>query len=305
MTHRLASVSAAIAFALVAIGAAGTAHAQAWVSDQGALDLDLDYNLGISDKVVADKGPDFKDAGSTTHQFTLGAAYTPIQHLAVEASLPLVLLKYTGNKTLYPHGPLAKYDDGNTHATLTDLRAGVRYGILEDPLALSVHVAGSIPVADYATVGNTVAGRHLKQLHLGASVGKFFGESSYANVTYEFSLVEKYDANADTKKYGQNHSDLAVTLGHFFLLQKLNVHVDFNGHWTHGGFEFSQFGTAPADVLAFHDPVLDEDQMLVGGGVGYQLSNKLAVNIGGRLFVSGRNTQNASVFALGFAYSPL
>ena len=92
-----ASFAFVVASACVALGAAGRdARAQAWVDDKGSLGFSLDYNLGISDKVVVDKGNDFPDAGSTTHEFTLGAEYVPVQHLAVDVGLPLVLIEYTG-----------------------------------------------------------------------------------------------------------------------------------------------------------------------------------------------------------------
>jgi hypothetical protein len=55
----------------------------------------------------------------------------------------------------------------------------------------------------------------------------------------------------------------------------------------------------------YHDAILKEDIILVGGGVGYQISNSLGITMSARLFVAGANTQNASVLALGVAWSPL
>jgi hypothetical protein len=275
------------------------------VGDKGALELSLDYNLGISDKIVEDKGPDFTNAGTTTHQLTLGGEYVPVTGLAVSVGLPLVLLKYTGDKTVYPHPGGGSYDDGSTHATLTDLRAGVRYQVLEEPFALTPHVAVSIPVADYETVGNTVAGRHLKALHLGLGIGRVFGEATYVHLLYEFSLVEKYDRTADTKKIGQDRSDLSFTIGHKLLDQRLDLHVDANARLAHGGVNFSEFATLPADEQLYHDAILNENIVLVGGGVGYQLTDSLAASLSARLFVAGSNTQNASVLALGVTWSPL
>jgi hypothetical protein len=312
MTQRHASVSAAIALGLIALGSAwNEARAQAWVGDKGSLDLSLDYNLGVSSKVVVDKGPDFKDAGTTTHQLTFGAEYVPVRQLAVNVSLPLVMLKLTGDPTINRHlggscNTIGCYDDGNLHATLTDLRAGARYQILDEPFALGASLAFSIPVADYETVGAAVAGRHLKAAHAGVGIGKLIGDASYVHLLYEFSLVEKYDKTAETKKHGQNHSDVAFTVGHRVLEQRLDLHLDANGHWTHGGVNFSEFGPGlSANEMLYHDPILDEDMILVGGGLGYQISNQLVVTASARLFVTGQNTQNASVFALGFAYSPL
>jgi hypothetical protein len=298
-----------VSLIFVAVGSTrNDAHAQAWVGDKGGLELSLDYNLGISDKVIQDKGDDLKDAGTTTHQFTLGAEYVPVDRLAVNVAVPVVLLQYTGNKTAYVHPGGGSYDDGSTHTTLTDLRVGARYQVLEDPIALSPHLAVSIPLADYETVGNTVAGRHLKALHLGLGIGRVFLEAAYVHVLYEFSLVEKYDRTPATEKIGQNRSDFAATIGYKLLDQRLDVHLDGNGRVTHGGVNFSEldFSATPlGDLTMFHDPLLAENIFLVGGGVGYQLTNELGVSLSGRLFVSGANTQNASVLALGVTWSPL
>ncbi len=287
------------------VGSAADARAQAWVGDQGALDLSLDYNLGISDKVVADEGPDFPDAGTTSQQFTIGAEYTPIPKLAVTVALPLVLLKYTGDKTLYPHPGGGSYDDGDTHATLTDLRAGVRYQVLDEPFALSPHLAVSIPVADYETIGNTVAGRHLKALHAGLGIGKLIGDATYVHLLYEFSLVEKYDRTPETATHSQNRSDVSFTIGHKLLEHRLDVNLGANMRATHGGVGFGEFASLSANEATYHDAILDENIVLVGGGLGYQLTNSLSATLSARFFVAGSNTQNANVFALGIGWSPL
>jgi hypothetical protein len=298
---------------VVAFGPAWSdAHAQAWVADKGALDFSLDYNFATSNKVVGDGSFESPQAGTTTHQFTLGGEYVPVSYLALTVALPFALLTYTGNKTAYPHPGGGSYDDGNAHATLTDLRVGARYQILEEPFALSPHIAVSIPVASYETIGNTVAGRHLKALHLGLGIGRVIGEATYVHLLYEFSVVEKYDRTPVTAQYGQNRSDFAVTIGHKLLGQQLDIHIDANGRITHGGVNFTEINfndvnmPSPAsDVPKYHDAILEEDIFLVGGGVGYQFSNALAASLSGRLFVAGKNTQNASVIALGVTWSPL
>lgn len=301
------SFASVVASALVALVAAGRdARAQAWVDDQGTLEFSLDYNLGISNKVVVDKGNDFPDAGSTTHEFTLAAEYAPIEHLAVGVGLPLVMIEYTGQKnaaSAHPGG--GRYDDGSFHTTLTDLRAGARYQLLEDPLALTPHIAVSIPVASYETVGNAVAGRHLKALHLGLSAGRVFAGSAYVHALYEFSLVEKYDRTPETAAFGQNRSDFTATVGYRLLDQRLDLHIDLNGRVTHGGMNFSEFSMLPMNDQLYHDPILAESILLVGGGVGYQLTNDLWIRAGARLFVSGANTQNANVYVAGVTWTAL
>jgi hypothetical protein len=295
-----------LALGLVAVSSAWNgAHAQAWVEAKGNLDVNLDYNLAVSDKIVHDATAASPDAGTTTQEFALGAEYIPMQRLAVTASLPLVLLKYTGDKTMYPHPGGGRYDDGATHTTLTDLRAAVRYQLLEDPVALSPHLAVSIPVADYETIGNTVAGRHLKALHVGLAIGRLFTEALYAHALYEFSVVEKYDRTPETKRIGQNRSDASATVGYKLLEQKLDIHIDASMRVTHGGISFDDLNTISLPELTYHDAILAENIFLAGAGLSYQITDALAANLAARLFVTGTNTQNASVLALGLAWSPL
>ena len=299
---------------LMLIGLGSIAHAQAWVGEKGSLDATLDYNLGISDKVVGTGNQDpcavpncFPNAGSTTHQFTLRAEYTIIEHLAAQVDLPFVLLKYTGTPGLYPHPGGGTYDDGNYHNTLTDLLIKARYQVLADPFALAPHLGVSIPLADYETVGNTVAGRHLKALHLGLAAGKIIADTFYVHALYDFTWAEKYDRTPETAKYNQNASDLVFTVGDKLLDGKLDINLDANYHHQHGGINFVDFGTLgfTSPQVTYHDPILKETMFLLGGGVGYQITPAFDVAFAARIFVSGENTQNANVFGLSMTYSVL
>ncbi|MCX5747635.1 MAG: hypothetical protein NT062_34650 [Proteobacteria bacterium] len=307
MKQRYARSSTVVVLILVGLGLAwsGDAHAQAWVGDKGSLDLNLDYNLGVSKKVIGDSTLSFNDTGTTTHQLTLAAEYVPIPKLAVNVALPFVALKYTGNKTMFPHPGGGSYDSGGTFTTLTDLRAGARYQVLEEPFALSPHIGVSVPVANYEYIGNSVAGRHLKALHLGLGLGRQLGDATYLHLLYEFSLVEKFDRTPETAKHSQNRSDAAFTIGHKLLDYRLDLHLDVNMRVTHGGVNFTDFATLSQNELLYHDVILAEDIVLAGGGLGYQISNSLSMTMAARFFVTGMNTQNASVFALGVSWSPL
>src|SRR5262245_30046744 len=83
--------------------ASGHAHAQAWVPDQNTLELAVDYNFARSDEVISTKNLTLKNAGTDTHQVTFGASFVPLEHLALDVSVPLESLKYTGDKTMYVH----------------------------------------------------------------------------------------------------------------------------------------------------------------------------------------------------------
>jgi hypothetical protein len=293
---------------LIAVGSAWTtAQAQAWVGEHGSLEVGVDYNLGISDKIVGGGSQSYPNAGVQTQQCTFNAGYVPIPALAIDLSLPLIAIKNTGDKVLYAHPGGGRYDDGSYHATLTDLAATVRYQLVDSVVAFTPHLGFSIPVAGYETVGNAGAGRHLKALHLGAAVGKDFATTFYAQLSYDFALTEKYDRTPNTAAYGQNTSTLTFTVGDKLLDGKLDVNLAGSYHLNHDGITFDQFasGALPADVALYHDPVLKESVLLLGGGVGYQVADSVNVALAARLWVTGANTQNASVFGLAISWSPL
>src|SRR5574337_1628154 len=132
MTQRPVGIRVVVTLIFATLVFASThARAQAWVPEQGSLDVSVDYNFGKSDQIVSTKGFKFPNAGSDTHQFTFSASYVPLEHLALDVALPFVMLKYTGDKAAYPHPGGGKYDDGKFHNTLTDFRGGVRYQVLE------------------------------------------------------------------------------------------------------------------------------------------------------------------------------
>jgi hypothetical protein len=283
-----------------------TASAQAWVGYKGGLGVDLDYNLGISDTIVGDS-EEFTPAGTQGHTLTLSAEYVPIEKLAVNVQLPIAFLKYTGSDA-FAHPGGGSYDDGKIHTTLTDLRLGTRYMVLQEPVAISPHLGFSIPVADYETIGNTVAGRGLMAAHLGLSIGKFFADKVYVHLLYEFSLVQKYDEAPETEVYGQNRSDLAATVGVKLLEEgKLDLHASLNMRRTHGGLslEYAFGNDASMNEELFHDAILREEILVAGGGVGYQITDSFSASFSAALFVAGKNTQKANVFGVGLAWSPL
>lgn len=285
------------------------AHAQAWVDEPGSLGVGLDYTFSPSNDIVETDGMSFKDLPIVAHGITLSAEYTPIENLAISAQLPLLMVKYDGPNSMSfpPHG---RYDDGDLHTTLTDFRAGVRYSVLQEPyLVVTPHVAFSIPVADYETVGFATAGRHLKQLHVGASVARTFSPSlpmAYFHASFEFTFAERYDKTRVTEVFGQNRSDSSLLLGYFFLDGKLNVSVGGNLRLAHrNGVDFTALPMLPPDAFTYHDPLLREQFLLLGAGVGYALTDTISASVQARIYTWGTNTRDANVFGLGLTWGIL
>jgi hypothetical protein len=207
-----------------------------------------------------------------------------------------------------------EYDDGDMHTTLTDLRLGARYQLLREIVAFAPHIGGSIPVTDYENVGFANAGRGLKQLHLGASLGRTLDPvlpNLFVHGTYEFSLVERFDDTSTeeeaeiTKEVGQNRSDVALMLGYFFLEGDLRLNLGYNWRIHHGGVDFTELGSPDSPMYRYHDPLLNEEFMLLGGDIGYDLTDRLSINASTRFFLRGYNTRDANLFSLGLSFAVL
>ena len=297
-----------IALLTTAIGIAAssaTAHAQAWVSPKNTLSTTLDYNYVASGKIIETEGMEFDGADNLNHSILFGLEYAPIEKLAVSLSVPLMGVRWDGD-TAFMHDPdRAPYDDGDTHFTLQDARLDARYMVLTDPVAITPLLGVSVPTHDYPRVGFTAPGRRLKRAHAGLSVGWLptFLRGAFLQASYEFSLVESLETEfEETAEYGQNRSQAGMQIG-YFVMPELQFHAAVDYANTHGGVDFVDL-TGPNDdpVILYHDSLLDEDLLLLGGGAGYQITPSLQANLYFRLFMDGQNTRDSNVFGLGLSW---
>jgi hypothetical protein len=308
----LTRAAAGLAVVVILCTGARAAEAQAWVDPVGSLSTSLDYIFSPSEAIVITPDDEADGEPITAHTVSLGLEYIPIENLALQASLPMVATKYGGDGM--PAAPHGEYDDGDMHTALTDLRLGARYQLLREIVAFAPHIGGSIPLTDYENVGFANAGRGLKQLHLGASLGRTLDPvlpNLFVHATYEFSLVERFDdtsteEEADmTKEVGQNRSDLAFLLGYFFLDGDLRINLGYNWRIHHGGLDFTELGPIGSTLERYHDPLLNEEFMLLGGDVGYDLTERVSINASTRFFLRGYNTRDANLFGLGLTFAIL
>ncbi len=300
------------AFALV-LAAAGffatSASGQAWVGFPGSLSTSFDYTWNFSDKFIEEFAhrADEPDGETTrSHVFVLGGEYVPIRNLGISARIPIVAPRYTGRQLVFPaHG---RYDDGSRHYVLQDFGLTTRYQVLADPIAITPHIGVSIPMTDYETMGWAAAGRGLKRVELGASVGKFFTSGVpglYLHGRYGFRLSERYRTEwEETADFNQN-STLVNFMAGYFLLDDLNIHVAADLELSHGGFEVSQWNDYTRGEQLYHDPLLAEDYLLLGMGASYNIRHDLRVNAMFRIWSWGNNTRNASLLGVGVGWDIL
>jgi hypothetical protein len=298
------------ALALLAAGlAAGSAQAQAWVGLPGGLSTSLDYSWSFSDKFIYDYSTrsTAQDGDTTRSQiFVLGAEYTPISNLAVSARVPLVAARYTGRQAAF--GLHGRYDDGGFNWTLQDFSLAARYQVLALPVAIAPRIAVSVPMTNYETNGWAAAGRGLKTLSLGASVGKFFTSGVpglFVQGSYGYTFSERYKTNwEETADFNQDKSNINLMAG-YFVLDELQVHLAADMQVARDGFEVSRWDDYTRGEQNYHDPLMKEDYLLIGGGASYSLRHDLRVSAMFRMWTWGNNTRNAHVVGMGLGWDVL
>jgi hypothetical protein len=313
-----------LAALVVMTGSAQRAAAQAWVPDEGSLSISLNYDFSPSTAIVEsvkEGSPPGTEAPElpfniTSHSIALGVEYVPIENLGLRLSVPLIGATLDPESARNPADPSMKLDDflhgpcddGSMCWSIQDARLDARYMIIDDPVAFSVLVGGSLPLANYPHLGSAGIGRGLKQLHLAAAAGVSFPflPELYAHVRYEFSLVESTSTGIPTvDAHSQNKSDIGAQIG-YFILPELEINVGMDLRFAHGGFNFVDWDFSDVKQTPeqdFHDMILRENFFLIGGGASYDITESLTVSLVTRFFISGTNTRNAHHFGGGLSYA--
>jgi hypothetical protein len=293
------------------VGSGQAALAQtAWVADGGSLSLSLDYAYSSSNKVLDEFETEARPVVPIqSHTVSLSVEYAPIDRVGVELTVPVVASRFSGDPAEAGFPRHGRYDDGHFHTTLTDTRLIVRYMLGGERLAVSPYVGIVHPLTEYETVGYAGAGRHLRQVPIGFAIGTFFGgpfERLFVHGTYEFVLSERYRTDfEETGAVGQNRSDASLLAGYAFT-DRLQANVAANLRLAHGGIAFEDARKSESPVLyTFHDPLLAEWFLLAGGGLSYQFTPSLRVDLLLRLFVLGEMTRNAHSLGGGMSWDVL
>jgi len=272
------------------------ARAQAWTPPQNTLTLSGSYQLGYgthADNLTA----------TVIHQYFIpDVQYGITDNLAIGASLPILAVK-TDASTMatFAHGP---WDDGTYHSTLTDARVTVRYSIPIKFLTITPQIGASTPVQDYPVQGFAAAGRHLTAGYLGVNVGADLSDyipRTLLHFAYEFALVQRYnDAGPSVAEFSQNYSTTTFEVDH--RLGRFTLHAGLDYHNNDGGITFADFSFINPTQRSYHDAILLERILLVGGGVSYSATDHVDLFVSARIFAWGANTQNSSIFAVGASW---
>lgn len=302
--------SAVLGSALFIAGAPTVARAQGYVGEPNSLSLGIAYTYAPSGKLLAEPGGvEVPGQKMFIHIIDPQLEYvTPVPGLAFETDLQLMGVKIGGDHFQhYPeNGP---YDDGDWHWTAVDLKAGFRYQIkpLEEVLGFALTLAGSIPTHDYPTNGLTAPGHHLKALYLGGALERSFDPilpDMFFQIEGSYVIRERVDVDQYTEDLNRNYTEGSALLG-YLLPKNFLIGVGANVRFSHGGAQFETILLDPPSIQYNHDRLLDEDVVLVGGDLGYAVSEKVQIGAQARFFVYGENTRNQNLFAFFASYQLL
>ena len=304
------SLSSLILLLAVALAPAAS-FAQAWLPDEGTLNTSLMFNNQLYTAHWTSTGDTAPGINVRADTLAMLASYGITDRVMVSGVLPYIRTRYKGPPSHLPPGtppgtpppPGFEADDGSWHGTLTDLRLGVHYQLLEKPFALAPFVALVTPVTDYTTRGHAAPGRGLDELIMGFSAGKSLDPwipRSYAQLRYSYALVE------EVHDITHNRSNLNLELGTFFSA-RWNVSLYGAWQWTHGGIDVPLPPGSPPDFFLDHDAMTDDEFFNAGFGTGFALTPELTAFATYMHGISGQNghkVDQSITVGISYGYRP-
>jgi hypothetical protein len=91
----------------------------------------------------------------------------------------------------------------------------------------------------------------------------------------------------------------------YFILDQLEVNLAGSLQIPHGGLDFVDFPMESEPAQRYHDSLLAEGFLHLGGGVSYQAMEKLRVSAFVRFFIQGENTRNSDIYGLGLSWDAM
>jgi hypothetical protein len=263
---------------LIAGPFAATVDAQAWLPEQGSLNLSVSYSNDLNKKHYLPDGGE-QDVGHTRSQVLgISASYGLTDRLLITGGVPFVVARYRGD---FPHP--TKVDDGHYHGAVTDVRLGLHYQALTEPLALAPYVSLVIPTNGYEVSGHAAPGRGLEETWIGFYAGKSLDAwipRTYLQARYNYAFVEKVAGVA----HDRMNAELEIG---YFLNPRASVRAIAAWQETHGGIDVP----VPRDHHLFdhHDQLAAENFLNLGGGFAFSVSERLSLYSLFQGSVRGRN----------------
>jgi len=285
---------------VVQLVSAAALHAQPWVPPQGEGTVSLTYQnyyvLGHFNIQGNTNTNGATHAKAMIAEVDFGLSDT----IALTVTLPFIATKYTGPEEYFVGGiathpgPL---DDRKYHAAFQDVRVEARRVFWAGPVAFAPLASVSIPTHDYETDGEAVAGRHRRELQIGATAGADLNRilpRTYVHGRYSLVAAERMHGFASIKSNVdvEGGFDLSTRIGLLGLASR----------------QFRHKGPTIAELQAHdwvgHDRFMVSSYFNVGGGMTVSLTRNTELHVLWVGTVSGNNgAHRARMLAIGTSWS--
>jgi len=300
-------------FAIIRLcfASASYADAQAWVPQRGQGTVTVSYqrisNTGhrLSDGFLVEGGQSLNMAAY------IEGDYGVTDRLSFAAGLPYVFGKYTDPNPPPPPIPYLPRDQCHCwQSGWQDFGLTARYNVISaagGTFALTPSMSAGVPSHNYEFRGESVLGRHLKEVSLALDAGQRLDAIS-PNLSvlgrYSYSFVER------VLDIPNNRSNATVEGRYMLLRGKLAVRGFGLWQRTHGGLRFGSLPPASLEVpgevdtperLFEHDRLLRDNNFRAGGGFSYAFPS-MDVFASYIYYVSGTDTHAGGALTLGMSW---
>ena len=294
--------------AFIGLVGAGQAQAQAWVPQRGQGSVNVSYQRISNTGHRLSDG--FLDEGGQSLNMVayVEGDYAVTDRLSFTAGLPYVFGKYTDPNPPPSPIPFLPWDQCHCwQSGWQDFGFTARFNVVHaaaGTFALTPSVSAGIPSNNYEFRGESVQGRHLREVSIALDVGQrldVISPNLSVLARYSYAFVER------VLDIPNNRSNASVE-GRYALLRGKLAARGF-GLWqrTHGGLSFgSPTDPTPGNVdtperLFQHDRLLRDNNFRAGGGFSYSFP-RIDVFASYIDYVSGTNTHAGGVLTLGIGW---
>jgi len=290
---------------------ANSATAQAWVPPQGSGSVSLSYQR-IDNTGHRRSNGFLVEAGQSLNMgLYLEGEYSLTNRLSLAAGLPYVFGKSTTVNPPPPPIPYLPWDQCHCwQSGWQDFGFTARYNVVHasgGAFALTPYVSVGVPSHNYEFRGESVLGRHLKEVRIGVDAGQrldVISPTLFVEGHYSYAFVER------VIDIPNNRSNASVEGTYLLLKRKLAARGLASWQRTHGGL---LFGSPPPASLEFpgevdtperllqHDRLLRDNYFHAGGGISYAFP-RMDVFASYIAFVSGTDTHAGRALTLGVSW---
>lgn len=229
-----------------------------------------------------------------SHAFVVDADVGVSPRLALTGSVAFIAPRYRGS---FPEPTPA--DDGRFHASVQDLQIGARYMMAGESWALTPFSVFTTPLRDYQVLAHAAHGLKLTQLEVGTALGRILSAGGaakgYVQGAYGYSFVE-----SPIEDVSLNRSRAVIEGGVF--LGRFTLQGVTSWRRVHGGLEWSDVAFGAHEHFAGHDQAAATREWRYGAGVSVQVTPSASIEVSYGDLLSGANTHNARVIAVGWSY---